>query len=65
MVSSELHGEIFKGEGAMDLGVTPVGAEVAFTVVVVDGVSGSRARLPRAEFERLVDHLVALRGEMP
>lgn len=48
----------------MDLGVTPVGAEVAFTVVVVDGVSGSRARLPRAEFERLVDHLVALRGEL-
>lgn len=43
----DLHGELFKGEGAMDLGLVNVGDEVAFTVVVDGGVSGSRTRLPR------------------
>lgn len=43
---SELHGIIFEGDGAMDLGVMGDGkGGLRLTVVVHDGVSGTRVHL--------------------
>lgn len=45
---SELHGELFEGTGAMDLGVTSDGdGGLRLTVVVKGGVTGTRVHLPR------------------
>lgn len=47
---TELHGDIFEGEGAMDLGVQADGeGGLRLTVVVHDGISGSRAHLKREQ----------------
>lgn len=45
---SEMHGDLFEGVGAMDFGVMSDGeGGLRLTVVVHDGVSGTRAHLPR------------------
>lgn len=61
MRHSDLHGRVFDGLGAMDLGVMPHESGVAITVVAPGGVGGTRAHLDDAEFDRFVEHLIEVR----
>lgn len=62
MDAHELHGELFTGEGAMDLGIIRVGDNIALTAVVHGGVSGTRVLLPPQAAREAWHHLGELLG---
>lgn len=62
MAAHELHGELFEGEQAMNLGLRRVGQNIAFTVVVVDGITGARAHLSERAARQAWFHLGELLG---
>lgn len=62
MDAHELHGELFDGEGAFDLGLLRHGDTIAVTVVRDAGVEGARVQLPMRQARAAWFHLGELCG---